>query len=206
MATRDHARRPGWPQRLLLPVSLVTVAVLAVTLAWHAAEEQEAAQAAAYAASLPPRHVGAPRPEPTRTPSTTVSPRPSSSPSRSAAPVTSSPSAKANGSPGPSASPTSSGTPKPSASPTRTARSYLVVVLNATTREGWARETADSLQEAGWRIEDIGNWSERPPATTVYYPSQAKAAAAELASDLGADRVREAYDALPEGRLVVVLG
>lgn len=81
-----------------------------------------------------------------------------------------------------------------------------MVVLNSTTREGWARETADSLQEAGWRIDDIGNWSERPPQTTVYYPSGAKAAATELASDLGVDRVREAYDALPEGRLVVVLG
>ena len=52
--------------------------------------------------------------------------------------------------------------------------SWAMLMPRATTRAGWARETADDLQQAGWRVEEVGNWSERPPQTTVYYPEGAK--------------------------------
>jgi cytoskeletal protein RodZ len=117
-------------------------------------------------------------------------PRVESSPTRRAAP-----------------SPTPAPTPTPSAVAARDPSEVTVLVLNATTRSGLARRTAERLRQAGYDIVDTGN----APATdqsTIFYAPGARADALALSRrfpELGV--LETATKAMARrARLTVVLG
>ncbi|MEU6181957.1 LytR C-terminal domain-containing protein [Streptomyces coeruleorubidus] len=53
--------------------------------------------------------------------------------------------------------PTTKASPSPSAEPLPEPRAITVNVLNATTRSGLAKKTADELKKRGFKIGDVGN-------------------------------------------------
>jgi LytR cell envelope-related transcriptional attenuator len=136
-----------------------------------------------------------------------------------AASTTSAPSTDRAGTPT-SASPTP-GSPTPSPRPTATTRPTTrppapparapLTVLNNSTRTGLADRAAGQFAAAGWRVNLVGNFSGRIPATTVYFtPGNAaqERAARQLAKEFPAiDRVLPRFSGLPPTPpgLVVVL-
>lgn len=120
----------------------------------------------------------------------------------SRAPATSTPAS-------PTATPTASATPSPTPSVKTTepvAQDLEVVVLNQTTRSGLAGTVADRLRSSGWEVPAVGNFRGIVPATTVYYPDGAEAAALAVAEALPtAPRVRPRFGNLSTTRLTVVV-
>jgi hypothetical protein len=134
--------------------------------------------------------------------SVTPSPTPTSS-SASASPTTS-------GSSSPSASPTTtSSSPSPSPKPSKTAqpdRSAPVVVFNQTSISGLAAAYAAKLQQAGWRVTGVDNWTGFVPETTVYYRPGDEAAARQLMRDLPTvNRIRAAVSGMPSQGLTLII-
>jgi hypothetical protein len=81
-----------------------------------------------------------------------------------------------------------------------------VIVLNQTRRAGLAASVADTLRADGWKIASTGNFGGTVPATTVYFPAGAEAAATEIAALLPVDpRVRPVFPAIDAERLTVVI-
>ncbi len=83
----------------------------------------------------------------------------------------------------------------PSQKPTRApvVRSdQSVVVFNNTRIRGLAGRVSDKVKAAGWKVAAADNWYGTVPATTVYFPKGKKAAAEQLALDLGIARVQPA--------------
>jgi hypothetical protein len=66
---------------------------------------------------------------------------------------------------------------------------HAVVVFNNTRITGLASRVAEKVKQAGWRVAAADNWYGTVPATTVYFPKGKKAAAEQLALDLGVARV-----------------
>ena len=66
---------------------------------------------------------------------------------------------------------------------------HAVVVFNNTRITGLASRVSDRVKQAGWRVAAADNWYGTVPATTVYFPKGKKAAAEQLALDLGVARV-----------------
>jgi hypothetical protein len=80
------------------------------------------------------------------------------------------------------------------------------VVLNQTARAGLASRVADRLRGQGWTVAGTGNFRGSVPATTVYYPPGAEAAAQALAQTLPTGpRVRPRFGNLSTTRLTVVV-
>jgi hypothetical protein len=98
-------------------------------------------------------------------------------------------------------------TAPPSTAPPSTApRDVEVVVLNQTHRSGLAGSVADVLRGKGWTVPAVGNFRGTVPATTVYYPAGAEAAAQAAAESLPtATRVRPTFGNLSTSRLTVVV-
>lgn len=98
-------------------------------------------------------------------------------------------------------------TTAPSSTTTRAAeRDLEVVVLNQTTRSGLAGTVAGVLRGKGWAVPAVGNFHGTVPATTVYYPPGAEAAAQTAAEDLPtAPRIRPRFGNLSTSRLTVVV-
>jgi hypothetical protein len=82
---------------------------------------------------------------------------------------------------------------------------YYVVVFNNSNVRGLAGKTGDRVQRAGWNLVGTDNWYGTIDATTVYFPSGMKPAAAVLAHDLGITRLRPAIPPMRSDRLTVIL-
>lgn len=82
-----------------------------------------------------------------------------------------------------------------------------VLILNNTNITGLAGKTRSRAEKAGWNVIDTGNWQGAVDATTVYYGPGMKAAAQELAADLGIKRFKPLFatNDLSPKRLNVIL-
>lgn len=114
--------------------------------------------------------------------------------------TTQSPSAPATTDPAPT-------TPTPTAKPTpRVKRGEVYVeVFNNSGIKGLAAGTAAKATQVGWQVVGEDNWYGAIPASTVYYPARLKAAAKQLALDLGIRRTAAAVEPMKMDRLTVVL-
>jgi hypothetical protein len=120
-------------------------------------------------------------------------------------------------SPSPSATPTR--THRPTPTPTRTApvdepsatttpavAKAPVTVLNNSRRTGLASRAADQLNNGGWRIAEVGNFTGRIPVSTVYYAPGQQAVAQRLAHQFPAiQRVHPRFSGLPGSGLTLVV-
>lgn len=80
-----------------------------------------------------------------------------------------------------------------------------VVVFNNSGIRGLASSTSARVGDVGWQVVGADNWYGTIPATTVYFPPKLKAAADQLALDLGVERVRPAVDPMQMDRLTLIL-
>jgi LytR cell envelope-related transcriptional attenuator len=80
-----------------------------------------------------------------------------------------------------------------------------VVVFNNSGISGLAGRVAGDATDAGWNVVGSDNWYGTIPANTVYYPQPLKAAAEQLALDLGIERTAPAVDPMQLDRLTVIL-
>lgn len=206
-ARRLPADTPSGAGRVILPIALCLVGVVALGAGWTHLEAERAAEAqtpVAVGPSAKPQVPSLGSASPSSTPAASTSPSPSAS--RSASP---SPSASRSAAGTPAASPSSSGTAAPTASPTPPPvidRSVPVVVLNATDRTGLAAEVAKRLRAKGWTVVSVGNWTRGVPTTTVYATGRAAAAATMRYDAKPADATRPTRDGMPKNRIVLVIG
>jgi LytR cell envelope-related transcriptional attenuator len=127
--------------------------------------------------------------EPTEREVTTVSQEPSSSPS-------------ATSSPKPEPKPE----PKPKPKPPAVERGKVhVEVYNNSGITGLAGEVAAEAGAMGWKVVGSDNWYGTIPTNSVYFPSKLKAAAKQLALDLGIERTAPAVDPMRGDGLTVIL-
>jgi hypothetical protein len=112
----------------------------------------------------------------------------------------------------PASSPTAAASTKAAGSTTAPAKpadlvgDLEVVVLNQTGRGGLAATVAEQLRTKGWTVAHTGNFRGQVPATTVYYPPGAKAAARAAATGLPVEpRVLPRFGNLSTTRLTVVV-
>jgi LytR cell envelope-related transcriptional attenuator len=80
-----------------------------------------------------------------------------------------------------------------------------VVVFNNSGISGLAGRVAGAATDAGWNVVGSDNWYGTIPANTVYYPKPLKAAAEQLALDLGIERTAPAVDPMQLDRLTIIL-
>ncbi len=80
-----------------------------------------------------------------------------------------------------------------------------VEVFNNSGITGLAGRYAEQAQTIGWQVVGADNWLGTVPASTVYFPPRLKAAAKQLALDLGIRRTMPAIDSMNGDRLTVVL-
>ena len=80
-----------------------------------------------------------------------------------------------------------------------------VEVYNNSGITGLAGGVADRATGIGWQVVGSDNWYGTIPATTVYYPAKLKAAAKQLALDLGIERTAPAVDPMRLDRLTIIL-
>jgi hypothetical protein len=198
-ARRAPAPRPGTPSpagRVILPIALAAVSIVALVAGWnHLQAEQTSAAALAPVSSPGPTGTAGPTATPTPTPSATPTPSPSASATRTAA------------SPSASASSTASRSASPSATASFTVdRSVPVTVLNGTTRVGLAAAVAADLQAKGWRIVSTGNWRSGGIESTTVFVDGERDAAATMRKDLPpADATRSPIGQMKDGRITIVV-
>ncbi|MFC6236591.1 LytR C-terminal domain-containing protein [Longivirga aurantiaca] len=171
--------------RVLLPVALLVVAVVAVLAAWGRLQADESVVA------------GGP---------TSPAASPTSSSSSSPSPSSSSPTPKPSKTTTPT--PTPSDTPTESPSPTAVVidRSVPVTVLNGTRRTGLAAKVAADLKSKGWTVVSIGNWRGGGVDTTTVFVDGRDDAAATMRRDLkAADATEEPIGAMRTNRITVVI-
>lgn len=92
---------------------------------------------------------------------------------------------------GPGGPGTPAATPKPP-KPVNKAKTD-VLILNNTNTTGLAGKTRTRAETAGWNVIDTGNWQGAVDATTVYYGPGMRAAAQQLAADLGIKRFKPLF-------------
>jgi hypothetical protein len=104
-------------------------------------------------------------------------------------------------------------TPTPEVTPTKTPKpkptikrgEVYVEVYNNSGIKGLAATTADRATTIGWSVVGQDNWYGVIPTTTVYFPPRLKAAAKQLALDLGITRTAPAVGEMRRDRLTVIL-
>lgn len=91
---------------------------------------------------------------------------------------------------------TASATPSPSASEVSVADSSLTVdVLNGSGVSGVAREFSTVVEEEGWTIGQVGNYSTARSDSVVFYQSESDAAQAQLIADaVGIGSIEQSND------------
>ena len=107
----------------------------------------------------------------------------------------------------PTTSPTPGATPekKPPAKPKVNRAKVRVEVYNNSGVTGLAGRVATRVGTIGWQVVGSDNWYGTVDATTVYYPKRLKAAAKQLALDLGIRRTAPAVDPMRLDRLTLIL-
>lgn len=192
-----RVRTPSGAGRVVLPLGLALVSVVALGAGWLHLESDRAAEGAARASA----GVAALKP-----PVPTLG-DPSPAASSAATPAASTPaSAPAAGTPAAPAASTQAS--PPAAVPVSAVdRSVPVVVYNATTRTGLAAKVAASLKAKGWTVVSVGNWRKGGVSATTVFVSGEKDAAATMLDDLVVDGSAKApLASMPKNRLVVVIG
>ena len=101
--------------------------------------------------------------------------------------------------------PTAPATTQPKPKPAVRKGKVYVTVFNNSNVKGLAGKTASRAQRAGWDVVGTDNWYGTVDASTVYFAPRLKAAAAELAHDLGITRVKPAIAPMQLDRLTVIL-
>lgn len=98
-------------------------------------------------------------------------------------------------------------TPKPARhhAPAIKRGKVYVEVFNNSGVKGLAAKVAGKASGIGWQVVGADNWYGAVPTTTVYYPPRLKAAAKQLALDLGIKRLAPAVDPMKLDRLTVIL-
>ncbi len=96
-------------------------------------------------------------------------------------------------------------TKKPEPTPRVVRAEVPVVVFNNSGIRGLAASTSSRVDEVGWQVVGADNWYGTIPATTVYFPPRLKAAADQLALDLGVERVRPSVEPMRMDRLTLIL-
>lgn len=110
----------------------------------------------------------------------------------------------------PSPAATKTAKPRPSATPTATAPAitrgnFNVAIYNDSNIRGLAARTATKAQTVGWKVVTTSQWYGTVAASTVYYPPSMKAAAQQLATDLGITAVKAAVSPMQMDQLTVIL-
>lgn len=108
-------------------------------------------------------------------------------------------------SPSPTPSPTFTPTKESKPEPQVQRGKVLVEVYNNSGITGLAGEVGAQAGGMGWQVVGSDNWYGTIPASTVYYPAKLKAAARQLALDLGIKRTAPAVDPMRLDRLTVIL-
>jgi hypothetical protein len=80
-----------------------------------------------------------------------------------------------------------------------------VEVYNNSGEQGLAGSVADRASGIGWQVVGSDNWYGTIPTSTVYYPQRLRAAARQLALDLGITRVLPVVEPMRGDRLTVIL-
>ncbi|GAA1657490.1 hypothetical protein GCM10009744_58150 [Kribbella alba] len=80
-----------------------------------------------------------------------------------------------------------------------------VEVFNNTPRKGLADDVANRARQAGWTVAGADNWHGKIVTSTVYFPAGMQAEAAQLAKDIGLNRIKDALDNMKKDRLTVIL-
>ena len=112
-----------------------------------------------------------------------------------------------------SAESTEPATPAPAPEPTKEPKpkpqvkrgEVYVEVYNNSGIKGLAASTASRATSVGWAVVGEDNWMGAVPSSTVYYPARLKAAADQLALDLGISRTMPAVGVMKRDRLTVIL-
>ena len=113
--------------------------------------------------------------------------------------------ATASQEPSADATPTAEPTKKPPTKPVVDRGKVPVEVYNNSSVTGLAGRVATRASKIGWQVIGSDNWYGTVDATTVYYPKRLKAAAKQLALDLGIRRTAPAADPMRLDRLTVIL-
>jgi hypothetical protein len=98
--------------------------------------------------------------------------------------------------------------PKATATPTPPAISrgtFNVAIYNDSNIRGLAARTSTKAQTVGWKVVTTSQWYGTVATSTVYYPPKMKAAAQQLASDLGITTVKPAVAPMQLDQLTVIL-
>jgi hypothetical protein len=103
--------------------------------------------------------------------------------------------------PSPTVTPTAAATPAAPVDKSKT----TVVVFNNTTIQGLAGKAATKIEKVGWNVLKTDNWHGRVDASTVYYGPNMKAAAQELATDVGVSRIKPSFAPMNPKMLTVIL-
>jgi hypothetical protein len=134
-----------------------------------------------------PRPASIPGSAPTSAPVSTSTETPTTAPTTTSGPTEA-----------PTSVPTPSGTLPPAERP-------AAEIYNNTNRKGLAQDVANRARQAGWTVRGADNWHGKIVASTVYYPAGMQAEAAQLAQDLGVNRIKEALSNMKKDRLTVIL-
>ncbi|CAN5380853.1 hypothetical protein BH09ACT12_BH09ACT12_37790 [soil metagenome] len=119
-----------------------------------------------------------------------------------ATPVRQDSSASASPTPG---EPTSTKTTEPKPKPVVKRGKVFVEVYNNSGISGLAGRVGGQATAVGWQVVGTDNWYGNIPTNTVYFPERLKAAAKQLALDLGIRRTAPADGAMKLDRLTVIL-
>ena len=114
------------------------------------------------------------------------------------------PSAEVSTATSPSASVTPSAPATKKAKAVKRGKVYVEVFNNSRVK-GLAATVGSQATKVGWNVVGADNWYGSITATTVYYPPRLKAAAKQLALDLGIRRTAVAVDPMKMDRLTVIL-
>ena len=98
--------------------------------------------------------------------------------------------------------PTIAPTPTP---PVITRGNFNVAIYNDSNVRGLAARTSTKAQTVGWKVVTTSQWFGTVDTSTVYYPPTMKAAAQQLATDLGITTVKAAVSPMQMDQLTVIL-
>jgi len=110
----------------------------------------------------------------------------------------------------PQATPHPKATKTPRATPTPTAAAidrstFNVAIYNDSNIKGLAARTSTKAQTFGWKVVTTSQWFGTVDTSAVYYPASMKAAAQQLATDLGITAIKPAISPMQMDQLTVIL-
>lgn len=95
--------------------------------------------------------------------------------------------------------------PTPTQPPVIDRGTYNVAIYNNSNVQGLAARTSAKTQTFGWKVVTTSQWYGTVAASTVFYPPRMKAAAQQLATDLGITSVKPAVSPMQMDQLTVIL-